>query len=66
MASLVKLGVDAKARSSRDLVALSEDNDSLRDQVVTLLLEIEALRENLAAQGAGFQVLRFRAGLARK
>jgi len=61
MAGLVKLGVDAKARSDEDLVALSADNDSLREQAVSLLLEIEALRENLEAQSAGFQVLRYRA-----
>jgi len=65
MAGLVKLGVDAKARSDEDLVALSADNDSLREQAVSLLLEIEALRENLEAQSASVQVLRYRA-LARK
>jgi len=61
MAGLVKFGVDATARSDEDLVALSADNDSLREQAVSLLLEIEALRENLEAQSAGFQVLRYRA-----
>src|SRR5690242_6009076 len=66
MASLVKLGVDANACSNEDIAALSEDNDSLREQVISLLLEIEALREYLDAESVGSQLLRYRTRLACK
>jgi hypothetical protein len=66
MASLVKLFVVAKACSNEDIVALSADNNSLREQIVSLLLEIQALRESIEAEGTGFRVLRYRSGLARK
>jgi len=66
MSSLVKLFVDAKACSNEDIVALSADNNSLREQVISLLLEIQALRETIEAQDADFRVLRYRSRLARK
>jgi hypothetical protein len=62
MASRLKSGVDAKVCLDKDLSALSADNHSLREQAVSLLLEIEMMRENLEASTVGFQMLRYKTG----
>ena len=52
------------ACSAQDLVTLAATNRSLRDQVVSLLLEIEALREQMEAEKAGVRLFSRRREIA--